>query len=93
LIAVLKRWAMATAAAMAALRTTALGNCGGGSSNEDGCRDSGGDDDGEGGNGVVMIALVALAVAHFVTRHVVANAIARVVAVAVAFFSVRRRGR
>ncbi len=78
---------MATAAAMAALRTTALGDCGGGSSNEDGCHD------GKGGNGVVMITLVALAVAHFVTRHVVANAIACVVAVAVAFFTVRRRGR
>jgi hypothetical protein len=35
---------MATAAAMAALRATALGDCGGGSSDEDGCRDSGGKD-------------------------------------------------
>jgi hypothetical protein len=78
---------------MAALRTTALGDCGGGSSNEDGCRDSGGDNNGEGGNGVVMIALVALAVAHFVTCHVVANAITRVVTVAVAFFSVQQRGQ
>ncbi len=84
---------MATAAAMAALRTMVLGDCGGGSSNEDGCRNSGGDDDGEGGYGVMMIALVALAVAHFVTRHVVANAIACVVSIAIAFFSVRQRGR
>jgi hypothetical protein len=43
---------MATAAAMAALRATVLGDCGGGSSDEDGCRDSGGKDDGDGGNGV-----------------------------------------
>ncbi len=84
---------MATAAAMAVLRTTALGNCGGGSSNEDGCRDSGGKDNGKGGNGVVMIALVALAVAHFVTCHVIANTIARVVANAVAFVSVQQRGQ
>jgi hypothetical protein len=48
---------MATAAAMAALRTMVLGDCGGGSSNEDGCRDSGDDDNGKGGNGMVMIAL------------------------------------
>jgi hypothetical protein len=34
---------MVTATAMAALRATALGNCGGSSSNEDGCRDSGGE--------------------------------------------------
>jgi hypothetical protein len=52
---------MATAAAMAALRAMAVGYCGGGSSNEDGCRDSGGKDDSNGGNGVVPIALVALA--------------------------------
>ncbi len=42
---------------------------------------------------LVMIALVALAIAHFVTRNVVANATARVVAVAIAFVSVQRRGR
>ncbi len=44
LIAVSKRLAMATTTAMAALRATALGNCGGGSSDEDGCHDSGGKD-------------------------------------------------
>jgi hypothetical protein len=38
---------------------------------------------------LVMIALVALAIAHFVTRNIVANAIARVVAVAFAFVSVQ----
>jgi hypothetical protein len=41
---------------------------------------------------LVTIALVALAIAHFVTRNVVANTIARVVAVAIAFVSVRRIG-
>ncbi len=46
-----KRWVMATAAAMAALRATALGDCGGGSCNKDGCHDSkarDGDGDAEG---------------------------------------------
>jgi hypothetical protein len=71
----------------------ALGNCGGGSSNEDGCHNSGGKDDGNGSYRVVMIALVTLATAHFVIRHVVANTIARVVAVAVTFVSVRQRGQ
>jgi hypothetical protein len=52
LIAVSKRWAKATAAAMAALRATTLGDCGGSSSNEDGCRNSQGKDYGIGGNGV-----------------------------------------
>jgi hypothetical protein len=80
---------MATATAMAELRTTALVDFGGSSSNEDGCRDSKGKEDGNGGNGMVMIALVALTVAHFVTRHVVINAIARVVAIAIAFVSLQ----
>ncbi len=44
LIALSKWWAIATAAAMAALRAMALGNCGGSSSNEDRCCDSGGKD-------------------------------------------------
>ncbi len=35
---------MATATAMAALRATALGDCGGSSSDEDGCPDCGGED-------------------------------------------------
>jgi hypothetical protein len=52
LIAVSKRWAIVTAATIAALRATVLGDCGGGSSNEDGCRNSRGKDDGNGGNGV-----------------------------------------
>jgi hypothetical protein len=43
---------MATAAAMAALRAIAFGDCGGSSSNDGGCRDSGGEDDGDGGIGV-----------------------------------------
>jgi hypothetical protein len=42
-IAVSKRWAMGTATAVAALRAMALGNCGGGSSNEDSCCDSEGE--------------------------------------------------
>ncbi len=43
---------------------------------------------------MVTIALVPLAMAHFVIRNVVANAITRVVAVAIAFVSVQqiRRG-
>ena len=36
---------------------------------------------------LVLIALVALAIAHFVTHNVFANAIVRVVAVAIAFVS------
>jgi hypothetical protein len=79
---------METAAAMAALRATALGDCGGGSSNEDGCRDSGGEDDGDGGNGVGDDCPCCPCHAHFVTAHVVANAITRVVAVSIAFASV-----
>ncbi len=43
---------MVKAAAMAALRATALGNCGVGSSNENDCNDSGGKDDGNGRNGI-----------------------------------------
>jgi hypothetical protein len=43
---------MATAAAMAALRATALGDCGGGICNEDGCCNSRGKDNGNSGNGV-----------------------------------------
>ncbi len=47
---------MATAAAMAALRATALGNCGGGSCDKDGChnseaRDGDGNAEGNGENG------------------------------------------
>jgi hypothetical protein len=43
---------MATATAMAALRAMTLGNCGGSSSNDDGCNDSRGKDDSNGGNGI-----------------------------------------
>jgi hypothetical protein len=43
---------MATAAAMAALRAMALGDCGGSSSDDNRCRDSRGKDDGNGGNSV-----------------------------------------
>ncbi len=42
---------------------------------------------------MVMIALVTLAIAHFVARQVVANAIARVVTIAIAFVSMQQRGR
>jgi hypothetical protein len=41
---------------------------------------------------LVTIALVTLATAHFVTYNVVADAIARVVAIAIVFFSMQRRG-
>jgi hypothetical protein len=41
-----------TAAATAALRAMALGDCGGGSCNEDVCCNSRGKDNGNGGNGV-----------------------------------------
>jgi hypothetical protein len=36
---------------------------------------------------LVTIALVPLAIAHFVTRNVIANAIARVVTIAISFVS------
>ncbi len=39
---------------------------------------------------LVTITLVALTIAHFVTCNIVANAIARVVAVAIGFVSVQR---
>jgi hypothetical protein len=38
---------------------------------------------------LVTIALVTLVIAHFVARHVVANATARVVAIAIAFVSMQ----
>jgi hypothetical protein len=38
---------------------------------------------------LVTIALAALAIAHFVTRNVVANAITHVVAIAIAFVSMQ----
>ncbi len=42
---------------------------------------------------MVTIALVHLAIAHFVTRNAIANAIARVVAVAISFVSVQQRSK
>jgi hypothetical protein len=42
---------------------------------------------------LLMPSPVTLAIAHFVTRKVIANAIAHVVAVAIAFVSVGQRGR
>jgi hypothetical protein len=42
---------------------------------------------------LVTIAFVALAIAHFVTRNVVANAIARVVAITIPFVSMQQRGQ
>ncbi len=80
---------MATSAAMAALRAKALGNCGGGSSNEDSCRVSGGKDDGNGGNSDGDDRPSRSPHAHFVTHHIVANAVARVAAAAIAFARVR----
>jgi hypothetical protein len=41
---------------------------------------------------LVTIAHVALAIAHFVSRNAIANAIVCVVTVAIAFFSVQQRG-
>jgi hypothetical protein len=79
---------MATTTAMAVLRAMALGYCGVGSNNEDGCSDSGGKDNGNGATALVTIALVSLTITHFVSRNVVANAITCVVAVAIAFVSV-----
>jgi hypothetical protein len=79
---------MATAAAMAALRAMALGDYGSGSSNEDGCCDSGGKDDGIGGNGTGDDHPCCPCHVHFVTCHVIANATARVVAIAIAFASI-----
>jgi hypothetical protein len=38
---------------------------------------------------LVMIALVALTIAHFVTRNITANAIACVVSIAIAFVRVQ----
>ncbi len=77
-----------TATAMAALRAMALGEYGGSSSNEDGCRDSRGKDNGDGGNSIGDDSPSHPDHAHFVTRHIVANAIARVVAVAITFANV-----
>jgi hypothetical protein len=64
---------MVTIAVMAALRAMALSDGGGSSSNDGNCRDSGGKDDGNGGRTLVTIALVALAIAHFITGHIVAT--------------------
>jgi hypothetical protein len=36
---------------------------------------------------MVTIAVVTLAISHFLTRNIIANAIARVVAIAIAFVS------
>ncbi len=41
---------------------------------------------------LVMIALVTLAITHFGTRYVIANAISHVVAIAIAFGSIGRGG-
>ncbi len=42
---------------------------------------------------LVLITLVALAIAHFVTRNVVAHAITRVLAVVIAFVSMQQGGQ
>ncbi len=74
---------MVTATAMAALRAMVLGDHGGSSSNDDGCVTT------TAATVLVMIDLVALTISHFVTGPIVANAIARVVAIAIAFVSVQ----
>jgi hypothetical protein len=70
-----KRWAIATAAAMAVLRAMALGGCGGGSSNEDGCRNSGGKDEGNGGNGIGEDCPCCPYHAHFVSYSMISGKI------------------
>jgi hypothetical protein len=42
---------------------------------------------------LVQIGLVTLAITHFVIRQIVANTIARVIAIAIAFVSMQRRGQ
>jgi hypothetical protein len=84
---------MVIATAMAALWAPVLGNGGGGSSNEDGCRNSGGKDNGDGGKVIGDDRPCCPHHACFVTRHVIANTIAHVVAVAIAFVSMHRRGQ
>jgi hypothetical protein len=80
---------MVTAGAMAALSAMALGNCGVSSSNEDSCNNSGGKDNREVAIALVTIALVALAIAHFITCNFVANAITRVLTIAITFVSMQ----
>jgi hypothetical protein len=84
---------MATAAAMAALRSTALGDRGGGSCNEDGCHDSRGKDDGNGANGVGDNCPCRPCHRPLCHRNVIANAITHVVAIAIAFFGMQQRGQ
>ncbi len=74
-----------TATAMAVLRATVLGDCGGDSSNEDGCRNSGGEDNSDGSNGVCDNHPFSPCHARFVTHHVIANAITHVVTVTSSF--------
>jgi hypothetical protein len=78
---------------MAVLRATVLGNCGGGSSNKDGCCNSGGKDDGDSGNGIGDDRPCCPCYARFVTCHVVASTIACVVAIVIACVSMQRRGQ
>jgi hypothetical protein len=42
---------------------------------------------------LVTIALVTLALVYFVTHHVIVNAFARVVAIAITFVSMQQRGQ
>ncbi len=67
---------MAMATAMAALRAT-----------EDVCHNIGGEDDGNIDNGIGDEA--TLTITLFVTKHIVANAIVHVVAIAIAFVSMQ----
>jgi hypothetical protein len=46
-----------------------------------------------GAKALVTIALAALAIAHFVSHNIIANAIACVVAIAFAFVSEQQRGQ
>jgi hypothetical protein len=71
----------------------ALGDCGGGSSDEDGCHGSRGKDDGNGSIGVSDDCPSCPCYAHFVICHVVSNAITCVVTIIIAFVSMQQRGQ
>ncbi len=73
---------------MAVLKAMVLSDCGGSSSDDDGCHDSG-DKDAMAETALVTIALVALAIAQFITRHILANTIIHVIPFTIAFVGVQ----
>ncbi len=92
MIAVSKRWVTATAAAMAVLRATALGDCGVSSSIKMAMVTVEAKTTVAAATALVTISLVGPTITLFVTCNIVANAIARVVAIAITFVSVQQRG-